>query len=109
MLAPTIHGWRPASVHAAVRARARDPPLRAVCGGGGVGGGTGRGFGMLVGGAAVGWPAAGVGSLAWAAPPPPFRLQEATIAQIQGAIVARQITSVQLVNLYLARIKAYNG
>jgi amidase len=60
-------------------------------------------------GAAVAFAAAGVGSLASAAAPPPFRLQEATIAQIQGAIIARQITSVQLVNLYLARIKAYNG
>ncbi len=65
-------------------------------------------FLMLLVGAALVLAAAGVGSLA-AAAPPPFRLQEATIAQIQAAIVARQITSVQLVELYLARIKAYNG
>src|SRR5262245_58026004 len=38
-----------------------------------------------------------------------FHLQEATIAQIQQAIVNRQITTVNLVELYLKRIKAYNG
>jgi Asp-tRNA(Asn)/Glu-tRNA(Gln) amidotransferase A subunit family amidase len=38
-----------------------------------------------------------------------FHLEEATIEQIQQAILARQITSEQLVRLYLARIKAYNG
>jgi Asp-tRNA(Asn)/Glu-tRNA(Gln) amidotransferase A subunit family amidase len=41
--------------------------------------------------------------------PPRFHLEEATIAQIQAAILAKQITTVQLVQLYLARIKAYNG
>jgi amidase len=38
-----------------------------------------------------------------------FRLDEATIDEIQGAIRAGQLTSTQLVNLYLERIKAYNG
>src|SRR5688572_20637572 len=38
-----------------------------------------------------------------------FHLEEATIEQIQQAILDRQITTEQLVRLYLARIKAYNG
>src|SRR5579872_2915654 len=38
-----------------------------------------------------------------------FHLQEASISGIQRAIMARQITSVQLVELYLKRIKAYNN
>ena len=38
-----------------------------------------------------------------------FHLEEATIGHIQQAILARQITTEQLVRLYLARIKAYNG
>jgi len=38
-----------------------------------------------------------------------FHLEEATIAGIQGAIRGRQITTVGLVELYLKRIKAYNG
>src|SRR5687767_2081070 len=38
-----------------------------------------------------------------------FQLQEATIAQIQTAILAKQLTSEKLVNLYLKRIKAYDG
>ena len=38
-----------------------------------------------------------------------FHLEEATIEHIQQAILARQITTEQLVRLYLARIKAYNG
>jgi amidase len=38
-----------------------------------------------------------------------FHLEEATIAQIQSAILSKQITTEQLVKLYLARIKAYNG
>ena len=46
---------------------------------------------------------------AWADAPGSFHLEEATIAQIQQAILAKQITSEQLVNLYLKRIKAYNG
>ena len=38
-----------------------------------------------------------------------FHLQEATIAEIQAALTSKQITTEQLVRLYLARIKAYNG
>jgi amidase len=40
---------------------------------------------------------------------PKFHLQEAGISGIQRAIMARQITSVGLVELYLKRIKAYNN
>src|SRR6185436_15727799 len=36
-------------------------------------------------------------------------LEDATIADLQQAIVARQITTVGLVELYLKRVKAYNG
>jgi amidase len=39
----------------------------------------------------------------------PFELVEATIADIHGALLARKLTTVQLVELYLDRIKAYNG
>jgi Asp-tRNA(Asn)/Glu-tRNA(Gln) amidotransferase A subunit family amidase len=38
-----------------------------------------------------------------------FHLEEATIASIQQAITTKQITTVNLVELYLRRIKAYNG
>jgi amidase len=38
-----------------------------------------------------------------------FHLQEATIAHIQQALLTGQITTVGLVELYLKRIKAYNG
>jgi Asp-tRNA(Asn)/Glu-tRNA(Gln) amidotransferase A subunit family amidase len=38
-----------------------------------------------------------------------FTLQEATIDDIQKAILSKQLTSTDLVNLYLKRIKAYNG
>jgi amidase len=45
-----------------------------------------------------------------AAPPvPKFHLEDASIAEIQQAIKTKQITTVQLVHLYLDRIKAYNG
>jgi Asp-tRNA(Asn)/Glu-tRNA(Gln) amidotransferase A subunit family amidase len=40
---------------------------------------------------------------------PKFHLEEATIADIQSAILGKQLTTEQLVRLYLARIKAYNG
>ena len=40
---------------------------------------------------------------------PIFRLEEATIAEIQRAIQGKQVTSTELVTLYLNRIKAYNG
>src|SRR5215472_14608126 len=42
-------------------------------------------------------------------PPSKFHLQEARIADIQRAIMANQITSAGLVEMYLKRIKAYNG
>jgi Asp-tRNA(Asn)/Glu-tRNA(Gln) amidotransferase A subunit family amidase len=38
-----------------------------------------------------------------------FRLHESTIAAIQAAIRSGEVTSTELVELYLARIKAYNG
>jgi Asp-tRNA(Asn)/Glu-tRNA(Gln) amidotransferase A subunit family amidase len=38
-----------------------------------------------------------------------FVVEEATIASIQEAIRAKRLTSTELVHLYLARIKAYNG
>jgi Asp-tRNA(Asn)/Glu-tRNA(Gln) amidotransferase A subunit family amidase len=38
-----------------------------------------------------------------------FHLQEATITDIQTAILDKQITAKELVELYLKRIKAYNG
>ncbi len=38
-----------------------------------------------------------------------FHLEEATITDIQNAIKAKQLTTTQLVDLYLKRIKAYNG
>jgi Asp-tRNA(Asn)/Glu-tRNA(Gln) amidotransferase A subunit family amidase len=42
-------------------------------------------------------------------PPAKFRLQEATIADIQQAISTNQITTVGLVELYFKRIKSYNN
>ncbi len=46
-----------------------------------------------------------------ATPPAPtrFHLQEASVADIQRAIIAKQITSVGLVEMYLKRIKVYNN
>ena len=44
-----------------------------------------------------------------AASDPTFHLEEATITQIQQAILSKQVTSTDLVTLYLNRIKAYNG
>jgi amidase len=41
--------------------------------------------------------------------PATFHLQEASIADIQGALVAKKIASVGLVELYLKRIKTYNN
>src|SRR5499433_3363250 len=38
-----------------------------------------------------------------------FQIVEATIADIHQAIKSKQLTAMQLVNMYLARIKAYNG
>jgi amidase len=39
----------------------------------------------------------------------PFQLEEATIADIQGAIARRKMTATSIVKAYLERIKAYNG
>ena len=44
-----------------------------------------------------------------AAQTPRFHLEEATIADVQRAIRAKEITATQLVNLYFKRIEAYNG
>ena len=38
-----------------------------------------------------------------------FRVEETTIAAIHQAITSKRLTSVQLVQMYLARIRAYNG
>src|SRR5262245_20889762 len=38
-----------------------------------------------------------------------FQIEEATIEDIQSAIKRKEITSTRVVELYLARIKAYNG
>src|SRR5262245_24322549 len=38
-----------------------------------------------------------------------FRVEEATIADIHKAILTCQLTATQLVELYLERIRAYNG
>src|SRR6059036_613128 len=38
-----------------------------------------------------------------------FRIEEATIEGIQSAILRGEVTSTRLVQLYLNRIKAYNG
>ena len=38
-----------------------------------------------------------------------FRVEEATIAEVHRAFRAKKLTATELVNLYLARIKSYNG
>ena len=38
-----------------------------------------------------------------------FRVEEATVEDIQAAILRGELTSTQVVQLYLTRIKAYNG
>src|SRR5438094_8275 len=38
-----------------------------------------------------------------------FQIEKATIEDIQGAIMRGELTSTRLVQLYLNRIKAYNG
>src|SRR5258708_18118164 len=45
----------------------------------------------------------------WPLPASAFHLQEATIADIHHAILAKEITATELVGLYLKRIEAYNG
>lgn len=44
-----------------------------------------------------------------AAAPAPFHIEETTIDDIQSAILKSQLTSTRVVQLYLTRIKAYNG
>ncbi len=39
----------------------------------------------------------------------PFRLEEATIDELHAAIRAGQTTCVEVVQRYLARVRAYNG
>lgn len=63
-----------------------------------------------------GWVAVGVASLllAGCSPPTPesspaFHLEEATIADIHGAIRANRITCTRLVQAYVDRARAYNG
>jgi hypothetical protein len=62
---------------------------------------------LLAGNATSGQSAAAVG----VQPPTsrPFLLEEATIADIHAAIMRRELTAVDLVQAYLARIKAYDG
>src|SRR5919204_3633792 len=43
------------------------------------------------------------------AEPTKFRIEEATIEDIQAAILRGELTSTRVVQLYLSRIKAYNG
>src|SRR5262249_4056206 len=50
----------------------------------------------------------GLGGPVWAQEKK-FEVVEATIADIQNAIRAKQITATDLVTMYLTRIKAYNG
>ena len=38
-----------------------------------------------------------------------FHVEEASIADIQRAIQSKKLTSTKLVELYLKRVKAYNG
>ena len=50
-----------------------------------------------------------VGMAAGAAARETFRIEEATIPDIQKAILSKHVTTVDVVKQYLARIKAYNG
>ncbi len=50
-----------------------------------------------------------IAGFAVAQQPGSFHVEEATIADIQSAILAKKLTATQVVKLYLARIKAYNG
>ena len=51
----------------------------------------------------------GVAAAGVAGGPSSFALEECTIESIQSALKAGSLTCVQLVELYLARIKAFNG
>lgn len=48
-------------------------------------------------------------SMTKVAPPRLFRLEEATINDVHRAFLAKQLTAVALVEMYLKRIEAYNG
>ena len=50
-----------------------------------------------------------VGKVSGASSRSAFHVEEATIGDIQRAITSHEITTVDIVNLYLRRIKAYNG
>jgi Asp-tRNA(Asn)/Glu-tRNA(Gln) amidotransferase A subunit family amidase len=52
--------------------------------------------------------ASGIALAAQATKKPPFEIEETTIAQIHAAMKARQLTCVQLVTAYLARIEKYD-
>ena len=55
---------------------------------------------------------AGFSSAIAASPPPAsgnFEVAEASIADIQNALLGKRVTTQQIVRAYLARIKAYNG
>jgi amidase len=60
---------------------------------------VGLGFSAAVSGVAV----------AADTPATKFHLEEATIADIQNALLTKQLSTQQLVEMYLKRIKAYNG
>jgi amidase len=44
-----------------------------------------------------------------AKPAAPFTVEEASIADLQAALFARRVSTVDIVRHYLARIRAYNG
>lgn len=44
-----------------------------------------------------------------AAQPGPFQIEDASIADIQAALLSGRVTTTEVVRLYLARIAAYNG
>ena len=77
------HTWRLARVASALRAADARAPLSSA-------GGVGVGAVGVAGGSS-------------------FALEECTIESIQSALKAGSLTCVQLVELYLARIKAFNG
>ncbi len=64
-----------------------------------------RGVGALALACMVGM-SASQGIVFGAKPKASFHIEEATISDIQAAITSKQITTVDVVNLYLARIKA---
>jgi amidase len=53
--------------------------------------------------------AAGTAPAAGASGRDDFRIEEATIEEIQSALLRRKVTTTEIVKLYLERIKAFNG